>query len=353
MPFLIVSHQLTYVFITPQALFKARTGNILSRLLSRSGLELIGARVFAPSASLREELAASLESQPLSAGFLENLEDEQEHALVLLFHGEDAVAKISAIVGNDDTMGERGITIRDTYGDYFMVQQGDEEIEGDTDIFYFEPGAIAPATLEEAAAGLKALAAFSDQDGGVLDAKVTFPEDATLEKTLVLIKPDNFRFANTRPGGVMDLLAQTGLALVGCKVHRMSVAQAKEFYGPVLEVLERKLPDGRMHWESIVAFMAGRRPSECPEASHEEPGSELCVALIYQGVDAIRKVRETLGPTDPSKAPHGTIRKEFGQDIMVNAAHASDAPESVTRETAIINIDENNFKTVIEDHLQK
>ena len=38
---------------------------------------------------------------------------------------------------------------------------------------------------------------------------------------------------------------------------------------------------------------------------------------------------------------------------MVNAAHASDAPESVTRETAIININENNFKTVIEHHLKK
>lgn len=346
-----MSHQLTYVLITPQALFKARTGNILSRLLSRSGLELIGARMFTPSSPLCEELAASLKSQPLTGNFLKNsLKAPQDQTMALLFHGDNAISKMSEIVGDDQRMHGRGETVRDTYGDHFMIQKG----EGDEkpSIFYFEPAAIAPTTAEEAAEGLKALAKFSDQDGGILDAKATFAKDAVLEKTLVLIKPDNFRFASTRPGGVIDLLARTGLAIVGCKVHHMSVAQAKEFYGPVLEVLEKKLSDGRSHWESIVAFMSGRRPSECPEESHAEPGSECCVALIYQGVDAVRKIREALGPTDPSKAPHGTIRKEFGQDIMVNAAHASDALESVTRETAIININENNFKTVIEHHLK-
>lgn len=346
-----MSHQLTYVLITPQALFKARTGNILARLISRSGLEPISARMFAPSVALQEELAASLKNQSLSANFLKNLRAPQNQALVLLFHGENAVSKMSEIVGHDQMMHGRGQTLRDTYGDHFMVHK--EEGAQKTEVFYFEPAVIAPTTPQEAEDGLKALAAFSDKDGGILDAKATFPENAILEKTLVLIKPDNFRFANTRPGGIIDMLARTGLAIVGCKAHWMSVAQSKDFYGPVLEVLEKKLPNGRSHWESIIAFMSGRRPSECPEESHTEPGSELCIALIYQGIDAIRKIREVLGPTDPSKAPHGTIRKEFGQDIMINAAHASDAPESVTRETAIININENNFKQVIEHHLQK
>ena len=61
------------------------------------------------------------------------------------------------------------------------------------------------------------------------------------EKTLVLIKPDNFKFPNLRPGGVIEVFSRTGLYIVGFKVHRMSVAQAKEFYGPVLPVLEEKL----------------------------------------------------------------------------------------------------------------
>ena len=97
--------------------------------------------------------------------------------------------------------------------------------------------------------------------------------------------------------------------------------------------------------------MSGRRPSECPADLRAQPGTEKCLALIYQGEDAVRKIREVLGPTDPSKAPFGTIRKEFGQTIMVNAAHASDAPENAQREMGIIRIEENNFRTLIENWL--
>ena len=52
--------------------------------------------------------------------------------------------------------------------------------------------------------------------------------------------PDNFRFPNARPGGVIDLFSRTGLYIVGFKVHYMSVAQAEKFYGPVLDVLQDK-----------------------------------------------------------------------------------------------------------------
>ena len=84
-------------------------------------------------------------------------------------------------------------------------------------------------------------AAYSDSDGGLLDNAIEFPAGTKVEKTLVLIKPDNFRFPNARPGGVIDLFSRTGLYIIACKVHRMSVAQAEEFYGPVLEVLQDKL----------------------------------------------------------------------------------------------------------------
>jgi nucleoside diphosphate kinase len=66
-------------------------------------------------------------------------------------------------------------------------------------------------------------------------------------------------------------------------------------------------------------------------------------------VEAVRKIRDILGPTDPSKAPPGSIRREFGQTIMVNAAHASDSPENAEREIRIVNVAENNFKKVVQD----
>jgi nucleoside diphosphate kinase len=66
-------------------------------------------------------------------------------------------------------------------------------------------------------------------------------------------------------------------------------------------------------------------------------------------VDAVSKIRDVLGPTDPAKAPPGSIRKEFGQTIMVNAAHASDSVENAKREMGIVRVEENNFKPLIEN----
>ncbi len=299
-----------------------------------------------------------------------------QRVLLLILKGEDAVLKTRTVVGhivNERTSGE---TIRDTYGDY-LVENGK--------VVYFEPAVLAAPDAETARKHLAIWAKYSDSDGGILDQVIPFPAGENIEKTLVLIKPDNFRFPNARAGGVIDLFSRTGLSIIGFKVHYMSVAQAEKFYGPVLDVLMDKLREpsskraklaieeefgipiddatekqfgkimgpiaGRNHWESIVQFMSGTRPSRCPAEKRGEPGTEKCVALIYQGVDAVRKIREVLGPTDPSKAPSGTIRREFGQSVMVNAAHASDSPENAKREMDIIQITENNLQPLINSHL--
>ena len=99
--------------------------------------------------------------------------------------------------------------------------------------------------------------------------------------------------------------------------------------------------------------MSGRSPSECPVAEVDKPGSEKCIALVYEGVEAVRKIRDVLGPTDPSKAPPGSIRREFGQTIMVNAAHASYSEENARREMGIVKAAENNFRQVVEQFYRK
>ena len=58
-----------------------------------------------------------------------------------------------------------------------------------------------------------------------------------------------------------------------------------------------------------------------------------------------------LGPTDPLKAPGGTVRREFGSNVMVNTAHASDSAESVERERKIVKIDENPLSGIIDAYL--
>ena len=330
-----MADQLSYALITPSALRKGRAGGILGRLISRSGLELRTGRIFALTSGTLSALADTLSGQSKTAAYLKAL-TPGAHALVVVLKGEEATSKVASIIGNDASMGGRGETLRDTYGD--LVEEGGKTI-------YFEPGVIAPGNAAEAEAGLKILAAASDAEGGILDASASF--SGPTEKTLVLIKPDNFAFPSTRPGGVIDLFARTGLALVGFKPFHMSVAQGEEFYGPVLDFLVEKLPDGRAQWESIVAFMSGKRPSECTPEEKQAPGTQPCVALIYQGPGAVAKIREALGSTNPANAAHGTIRKEFGTTIMINGAHASDSVENVARETGIIRLNENDFKTKV------
>lgn len=388
-----MAEELSYVLVTPHSIRKSRTGGIISRLISRTGLDLAAARMFTPSQELVEKYAETIVTDPeprhremqeqikryVLANFPPKSEGVKPRVLLLVFKGEDAVAKLRHTVGHILNERASGETIRDTYGDFVTDANGT--------VTYFEPAVLAPPDAVSAARDLKLWAAYSDSDGGLLDNAVEFPAGAQVEKSLVLIKPDNFRFPNARPGAVIDVFSRAGLYIVAFKVHRMSVAQAEEFYGPVLDVLmdklrgrageqarkalekelgmplssevEAKLGDllgpivGRDNWEQIVKFMAGNRPSETPSEKRHEPGTEKCIALVYQGVDAVRKIREVLGPTDPSKAPPGSIRREFGQTIMVNAAHASDAPENAVREMGIVNITENNLKPLIESWYSK
>ncbi len=99
--------------------------------------------------------------------------------------------------------------------------------------------------------------------------------------------------------------------------------------------------------------MSGTAPSECDQSRWNEPGTEKCIAIVYEGIEAVRKIRDVLGPTDPSKAPPGSIRREFGQTVMVNAAHASDSPENAQREMEIVNVGENLFKKIVQDFYAK
>jgi nucleoside diphosphate kinase len=382
--------QLAYVIITPYSLYKSRTGGILTRLISRTGLDLAAMRMFAPGAELVKQYAETIVSahdpqdrriQELLCQYVtQNFSPDpktgrRRRVMALLFRGDDAVRKIRSVVGNLSPERRVGETIRDTYGDLITDDNGQ--------IRYFEPAVLAAPRLEEAEEKLKLWARHSDQDGGVLENVIAYQAGETGQRTLVLIKPDNFRFPTGRPGNVIDFFSRAGLFIVGIKVHRMSVAQATEFYGPVREVLRTKLKDmvgakakavlekefslkipaaeekqlgetlgatfGDNQFENIIRFMSGHAPSELPEAEWTKPGTEKCIALVYEGVNAVAKIRDVLGPTDPSKAPPGSIRREFGSTIMVNAAHASDSPDNAKREMGIVNVGENNFRQIIEE----
>ena len=389
-----MSKELAYVIITPYSLHKSRTGGILTRLITRTGCELVAARMFAPSAELVKKYSEEAISannpqdrriQDLILDYIvRNLSPDpktgrRRRVMMLLFQGDDAVRKTRSVVGNVSPDRRVGETIRDTYGD-LIIDEHDQ-------LRYFEPAVLAAPTLEEAESKLKLWAHYSDTDGGVVENVIAYQPGEKPERTLVLIKPENFRFPTGRPGNMIDFFSRTGLYIVGVKVHRMSVAQALQFYGPVRETLRTKLKDvvaakatvaiekelgfkvgleqqqqlgdilgpsfGDNQFENIIRFMSGRSPSECPPGEQDQPGSEKCIALVYEGVGAVGKIRDVLGPTDPSKAPPGSIRREFGQTIMVNAAHASDSPDNARREMGIVDVAENNFRRIVEQFYGK
>lgn len=287
-----MKHHLTWLLVSPQALRRGWLGWILSGAVARTGgLEIVWAGL---------------------------VEEPEGRAALLVFRGEEAAAKLSAAVGSARDAGSLAAML------------------GEGMLSAAQPGADVVADLQKFAA--------SPSDA------LSLPVAAGAERSLVLVKPDNFDFPGTRPGAVIDVFARTGLVPVALKIHHMSVAQGMDFYGPVLDALTERfgLEKGRDHWENIVEFMSGSRPSAVPERDYARPGTRKILALVFEGPEAISQIRTVLGPTDPAKAPPGTIRKEFGTSIMVNAAHASDAPENAVREIGIVQVADNSLKGFVE-----
>src|SRR6476620_8716325 len=245
-----MSQELAYVIITPYSLHKSRTGGILARLITRTGLDLVGARMFAPSQELVTEYSKAILSandpqelriQELIRDYiLQNLSPDPKtqrcrRVMMLLFKGEDAVRKTRAVIGNISPHRRGGETIRDTYGDLIL--------DDNDNVRYFEPAVLAAPNAEEAQLKAKLWARYSDSDGGIVTNTISYDSNEKPQPTLVLIKPDNFRFPTGRPGNVIDFFSRTGLYIVAIKVHRMSTAEAMEFYGPVREILRSRMND--------------------------------------------------------------------------------------------------------------
>lgn len=377
-----MSKELGYVLVTPYTLRKSRTGGVLGRLLSSTGLDLVAARMFGPSTELVERYAGIVrdseevwpEIRDLLSEYIErelapDADGQCHRVLMLLFEGENAVRKLRDAVGGFEDSIESADTIRGTYGDYIKALDGS--------VTYFEPAVLVGPSLDEVRKVLGLWAEFSEADGGILDHAIRLADEEDAQKTLVIIKPDNFTFPSSRPGNILDLFSRSGLRIIGAKLHRMSLEEALEFYGPVQAVLRDKLGGiavkrgckalekefgfemseevehalagtlgpafGDHTFYSIMNFMTGHW---APDTSGEETlveGKVRCLALVYAGDNAVEKIRDVLGSTDPSKAAPGSVRKEFGTDVMVNAAHASDSLENAKREIGIVKVAEDTI----------
>jgi len=393
-----MSKSLSYVLVTPYTIVKSRTGGVLSRLLSRTDLELVGAQMFTPDEAFAGEYANILRKRSpqnqvmLLADYIEqNISPHNgrpHRTLLLLFRGENTCEKLLAACGHMYTQHVEvdalsGETIRDTYADLIFSPNNPDEVS------YFEPAVLTPREQNEANEDLLFIADFLKGKGNIVQ-NVVYPDPEKIEQTLVIIKPDNWTHNSSRPGAIVDMFSRTGLRIIGIKIHRFSLAQALDFYGPVEEVFKEKLAPGfgvqakeilerefhftlseeslktltgtfgidcaKDQFAQLVEFMSGKRPvgnlpGSCPPQELNKPGDVKCMVLIYEGENAVKKIRDVLGPTDPLKAPDGTVRREFGSNVMVNTAHASDSTESYNREKDIIKTNENSLEPIIREYL--
>ncbi|MGD9781491.1 MAG: nucleoside-diphosphate kinase [Kiritimatiellia bacterium] len=382
-----MAKELAFVLINPYTVAKSRTGGVIARYISRTGLDLVAARMFAPNEKLAEAFAAQIRTdleidpviRPLLADYVareygpDPATGARRRVMMLLFEGENAIQLVKDVTGPIRPTNS-GESVRDTFGDHILDAAGA--------VKYLEPAVFIGPTEHAIGETLKLWAKFSGECGGIVDAAGDVAQGATLEEALVILKPDNFRFASARPGLIIDIFSRSGLRIVGAKIHRMTVAEAEEFYGPVRDVLREKLkgmvaeraakavaaelgmemPEtvkgalgdllGPMYGDNqfyqIVQFMTGRWGEGLVDEEKNKPGTLRCLLLVYAGPNAISRIRSILGPTDPSKALPGSVRREFGQDIMVNAAHASDSVENAQREMRITKVGDETIRPWVE-----
>src|ERR1022692_3087229 len=126
-----------------------------------------------------------------------------------------------------------------------------------------------------------------------------------MERTFSIVKPD--AVAAGQAGEILAMIQQAGFRVLGLRMTRLSAEQAQAFYA---------VHSQRPFFAGLVRFMT------------EGP----IVVMALEREDAIKKLREVMGATNPANAAEGTVRKLYAESIERNAIHGSDAPETAAEE---------------------
>ena len=119
-----------------------------------------------------------------------------------------------------------------------------------------------------------------------------------MDKTFVIFKPDCME--KHLVGTVLSRFEAAGFEVIGCKLIRLAPTVLRQHYAHVAD---------KPFYPEIEAFMSSRP----------------VIVMALRGQNIVQRVRDLLGPTDSRKAPKGTIRGDFGTEMMKNVVHASDS----------------------------
>ncbi len=126
-----------------------------------------------------------------------------------------------------------------------------------------------------------------------------------VERTLTIIKPDGVKQRNA--GEIIAMIEKAGFRIAAARLIHMTRAQAQGFYA-----VHRERP----FFSSLTEFMS----------------SGPCIPMVLEAEDAIKRLRDLMGATDPAKAAEETIRKRFATSIEKNVIHGSDAAATAATE---------------------
>ena len=126
-----------------------------------------------------------------------------------------------------------------------------------------------------------------------------------VQRTLSIIKPDAVK--KNAIGGIIKYMEEAGLRVAAMKMLHLSAEEAGRFY-----IVHKERP----FYKDLMTFM-----SEGP-----------VVVLVLEGEDAIARLRQTMGATNPKDAAPGTIRAAYAENIERNAVHGSDSEKSACYE---------------------
>ena len=126
-----------------------------------------------------------------------------------------------------------------------------------------------------------------------------------IERTLTIVKPDATRQGHV--GAILARLQEEGFRIVAMQQRHLSLREAQGFY---------HVHASRPFFGELTEFMS----------------SGACVPVVLERENAIARLREVMGATDPAKAEASTIRKRFGTDLGQNAIHGSDSPTTASEE---------------------
>jgi nucleoside-diphosphate kinase len=126
-----------------------------------------------------------------------------------------------------------------------------------------------------------------------------------LERTLTIIKPDAVKAGHV--GDIIRIFETHQFRIVAARMVNLSKQEAEGFYA---------VHRGKRFFDSLTAFMS----------------SGPAIPMVLEGENAIARLREAMGATDPAQAAPGTIRKLYATSIEANCVHGSDAPETAAFE---------------------